>query len=110
MSQNAKDAPVIITQFKWAGKLGPFYIKTTCGECDLTTSVLNNIMDNELKDKNVTFEIKPWLNNFFYCIIRKAWHAPIIMINGKKFYQYSKKEPLFDTKKLVESVTKILRE
>jgi hypothetical protein len=32
--------PVVITQFKWAGRLGPFHIKTSCNECDLTTAIL----------------------------------------------------------------------
>ncbi|MDY6971348.1 MAG: hypothetical protein SV775_03355 [Thermodesulfobacteriota bacterium] len=92
--------PVIIAQFKWAGKLGPFRIKTACGECDLTTSILQNMIENEFKGMNVSLEIKPWLDHFFYCIARGAWHAPIIMVNGKKFYQFSEKEPLFDRDKL----------
>lgn len=100
--------PVVITQFKWAGQLGPFRIKTSCSECDVTTSVLEGMMENEFKDKNVKFEVRPWLDNFFYCLLRGTWHAPIIMVNGKKFYQYSHKEPMFDHKKLVETVDRYL--
>ncbi len=95
---------VTVTQFKWAGALGPFRIKTNCDECDLTTSVLQDMMENEFKDKKVTFEVKPWLDNLLYCLRRRAWHAPIIMVNGRKFYQYSKREPLFDREKLAERV------
>jgi predicted methyltransferase len=66
------------------------------------------MMENELKGKNVELEVKPWLDNLFYCLVRGAWHAPIIMINGKKFYQFSEKDPLFDRDKLVEQVKKAL--
>ena len=98
-----------ITQFKWAGKLGPIRIKSTCNECDLTSAMLKNMMENEFKGKNVQFEIKPWLDNFFYCLSRGAWHAPIIMVNGKRFHQFNKKEPLFDRQKLVELVNRLAR-
>ena len=104
MDETVKEEPVKVTQFKWAGRLGPFRIKTTCDQCELTTGILQDIMADELKDKNVLFEVRPWLDNLFYCLVRGAWHAPIIMINGKKFYQFSEKEPLFDREKLVERV------
>ncbi len=104
MAGNRKNKQVSVTQFRWAGKFGPFRIKSTCDECELTTGILQDIMADELKGKNVTFEVKPWLDNLFYCLRRGTWHAPIIMVNGKKFYQYSEKEPLFDREKLVEQV------
>jgi len=103
-----RNEPVLITQFKWAGKLGPFNIKTSCSECDLTTSTLKDIMETEFKDKNVKLNVKPWLDNFFYCILRGTWHPPIIMVNGKKFYQFNEKQPLFDREKLVEKVKSYL--
>ena len=104
MAGNEKKQPVIVTQFKWAGTFGPFHIKTSCDECELTTGILQDIMADELKNKNVAFEVKPWLDNLFYCLLRGTWHAPIIMVNGKKFYQYRENEPLFDRGKLVERV------
>ena len=108
MVNNSAHEPVIITQFKWSGKLGPFRIKTSCDECDLTTSILKNMLENEFKDKNVTLEVKPWLDNFFYCIVRCAWHAPIIIVNGKKFYQFHEKEPVFNREKLATLVENYL--
>jgi hypothetical protein len=107
MTESAK---VTITQFKWAGNLGPFRIKTSCNECDLTTTILKGLMENELKDKNVKLEIKPWLDNLFYCLLRGAWHAPIVMINGKRFHQFSRKEPLFNKQKLIELVGGLSKE
>jgi predicted methyltransferase len=103
-----KNKPVNITQFRWAGRFGPIRIQTHCDQCNLTTATLQDMMENELKGKNVELEVKPWLDNLFYCLVRGAWHAPIIMINGKKFYQFSEKDPLFDRDKLVEQVKKAL--
>ena len=108
MSPHKRNKPVTITQFKWAGKLGPLRIKTHCDQCDLTTSILQDMMENEFKGKNVECEVKPWLDNLFYCLMRGTWHAPIIMINGKKIYQFSEKEPLFDRDQLAAQVKKAL--
>jgi len=99
---------VNITQYKWAGKLGPFEIKTKCDECDITSSILEDMLEKDFKDKDVIIEIKPWLNNFFYCFIRLAWHAPLILVDGKKFHQFNTKNPIFDRKKLKELVYKKL--
>ncbi|UCC95915.1 MAG: hypothetical protein JSW40_03985 [Candidatus Omnitrophota bacterium] len=99
---------VIITQYKWAGSWGPFKIKSHCEECDLTTHVLRALIEKEFKGKDVNFEIKPWLNNVWYCLVRRAWHPPIIMINGKLFFQFSHKKPLFDKEKLIRLVSGIL--
>ena len=106
MAESSGNNLRIITQFKWAGKFGPFRIKTDCDQCDLTTTILKDMMENEFAGEDIRFEVKPWLDNFFYCIIRGAWHAPIVMVNGRKFYQFSKKEPLFDREELVKFVTK----
>lgn len=99
---------VKITQYKWLGKWGPFRIKTPSEECDLTTGILKDMMNREFNGKNIVFEKKPWLDNWIYCLLRGAWHAPIIMVDGKKFHQYSRKHPIFDRKKLTELVSKKL--
>ena len=104
MTGRKRNKAVAVTQFKWAGRLGPIRIKTNCEQCDLTTTILQDMMENEFKERNVAFEVKPWLDNIFYCLARGAWHAPIIMVNGKKFYQFSEAEPLFDREKLAERV------
>ena len=80
MADQQRNEPVTVTQYKWAGKLGPLRIKTNCDECDLTTATLEDMMNNEFEGKNVTFEVKPWLDNLFYCLARACWHAPIIMM------------------------------
>lgn len=110
MYEFESDNPIVITQFKWAGNLGLLRIKSRCQECDLVTSILRNMMEHDFKDKNVVFEVKPWLNNVFFALSRGAWHPPMIMINGKKFFQFSHKKPVFERVKLITAVEEILLE
>ncbi len=105
--ENVSNNPVIITQYKWAGSWGPFKIKSSCEECDLTTHTLRALVEKEFEGKNVIFEIKPWLDNAWYCLKRGAWHPPIIMINEEMFFQFNHKQPLFDKGNLVQTVTQI---
>jgi hypothetical protein len=67
-------------------------------------------VENDFKGKNVVLEVKPWLNNILFALRRGAWHPPIIMINGRKFFQYSHKKPLFDKGKLIQAVASIINE
>lgn len=100
---------VKIVQYKWAGKWGPFKITNKCEECNLVTATIQSMIEKEFKDKKVEFEVKSWLDNWFYCVLRFTWHPPIVLVNGKKFYQFSHKEPIFDRKKLEEDVLKNIR-
>ena len=100
---------VIITQYKWAGEWGPFRILSQCQECDLTTSLIKKSYEENFREKGVVLEIKPWLDNIWYCLTRGAWHAPIIMINGKFFHQYSHQIPLFDRQRLIDQVNHLLK-
>jgi hypothetical protein len=102
-------ASVTVTQYKWAGKWGIFRIRSRCNECDLTTSVLQKMIKEGYPGQPVTFEVRPWLDNIWYCLFRGAWHPPIIMVNGKKFYQFSHAHPLFDRKKLADEIAAALR-
>jgi len=76
---------VLIEQYKWAGKWGPFKVKVRCGECDLTTSILKSLMQKEFKGKKVQLEIKPWLDNWMHCALKGGFRAPLVYINGKLF-------------------------
>ncbi len=100
---------VVITQFKWMGSFGPFKIRSHCNACDWVTNLLEKMVREEFRDQDVVFEVKPWLDNIWYCLARGAWHAPIIMVNGKKFYQFSDAHPLFDKTKLVNLVRSLLK-
>ncbi len=91
---------VKITQYKYQGTWGPFKIKSACEECNLTTQVLKDMIQREFKGKDVLFETKPWLDNWPGLLLKGARHAPIILVDGKKFYHFSKKNPLFNRKEL----------
>lgn len=108
MYEFERDNPIVITDFKWAGKLGPIKIKSPCNECDIVTSMLKKMIEEDFKGKNVALEVKPWLKNIFYCLARGAWHAPIIIVNGKKFFQFSEKKPYFDRGKLIDLINDLL--
>jgi len=99
---------VEIVQYKYQGKWGPFKVKSACEECDLTTAILRDMMGNEFRDLDVTFETRPWLNNWIFLFLKGARHAPIILVDDHKFYSYSKKNPLFDRVKLKDVVLKLL--
>lgn len=103
-----RNNPIVITDFKWAGKLGPIEIKSPCNECDVITNMLTKIIEEDFRGKNVVLEVKPWLNNILYCLARGAWHAPIIVVNGKKFFQFNEKKAYFDRGELIDLVNDLL--
>jgi len=78
---------VEVIDYKWMGKWGPFKIKTKCSECDFNTALIKDMMNKEFKGRGITFEIKPWLDNWFKVILRGGWHAPVITVNGKVYAQ-----------------------
>lgn len=77
--------PIRIIQYKWAGKWGPFKIKIPCGECGASEGVIQHVIDTEFTPHNiqVTFEVLPWLDHWWKPFLKGAWHAPIVMVNGK---------------------------
>lgn len=97
---------VIITQYKWAGKWGPFSIKTVCDECELSKLVIGDMIESKWKDKGVTFEVYDWLPNWWKVIWKGAWHAPIFLVNGHLCMQGKK----VDLEKLEYMVEVALRE
>ena len=100
---------VAITQYIWEGKWGLFKIKTHCGECDITTAQIKSLLGKELKGKGITLTIKPWLDNWWRVILKGAYHAPIVLVNGKLFWQYHEKNPLMNRDKLKTYLTKLLQ-
>jgi hypothetical protein len=100
---------VTITLYKWAGKKCGIKIKSECSECGVTKSMIESMLKKEFKGEDVEFEVKPWLDNLFYCLFRGCWHAPIVMVDGRKFHQFSEKKPFFDRAKLAEHVLGILK-
>lgn len=89
--------------------MGPFKIRSTCEECDMTTHRLKKIIGEYFAAEPVAFEIKPWLDHAFYCLSKGTFHPPIILINGRKFYQFSHAHPAFDQEKFIARVHQLLK-
>ncbi|WP_440888790.1 glutaredoxin domain-containing protein [Vibrio sp. WZ-1] len=75
--------PIKITLYRWAGSWGPFKVNIPCGECTLTKDILADTFENELSDVAVELEVKDWLSNWWEPLKLGAWHAPILIVEGK---------------------------
>ncbi|WP_375749498.1 glutaredoxin family protein [Vibrio sp. HN007] len=79
--------PVKITLYRWAGSWGPFKVKIPCGECTLTKDILKDTFETELNGIPVELEVKDWLSHWWEPLKLGAWHAPIIVVEGKVISQ-----------------------
>jgi hypothetical protein len=80
-----QDCEFYITIYRFTGKQGLFNVpKKWCEECDiLETIVRATIRDLGIGDK-VKLTVKPWFLWFWQPLLTHlAWHAPILIINGK---------------------------
>lgn len=75
--------PIKVTLYRWAGSWGPFKVNIPCGECTLTKDIIKDTFENELSDVKVELEVKDWLSNWWEPLAKGAWHAPILMVEGK---------------------------
>ncbi|EJL6391416.1 glutaredoxin [Vibrio vulnificus] len=72
-----------ITLYRWAGSWGPFKVSIPCGECTLTKDILTDTFANELNGIPVELEVKDWLSHWWEPLKLGAWHAPILVVEGK---------------------------
>lgn len=79
--------PIKITLYRWAGSWGPFKVNIPCGECTLTKDILTDTFENELADVPVELEVKDWLSHWWEPLKLGAWHAPILVVEGKVISQ-----------------------
>jgi len=95
---------IIITEYIWGGEKFGFKIKSHCEECSLTKALIEDMMKKEFKNKKVKFETKLWLSNIFEALFKGIYHPPGITINGKRFFNHSKKKPIPNRKELEKEV------
>lgn len=76
-----------IKQYKWAGKWGPFTIKIPCGECSANEDIIKDTIEKDFAREAISFQVLPWLNNWWSILLKGGWHAPVITINGKVVVQ-----------------------
>lgn len=79
--------PIKITLYRWAGSWGPFKVNIPCGECTLTKDILADTFENELAGIPIELEVKDWLSHWWEPLKLGAWHAPIIVVEGKVISQ-----------------------
>ena len=84
--------------------------KNECQECSIEKAILKNMEKNEFKNKNLKIEIKPFFqfNNLFYSLSKGGYHPPILLVNGKKFHQFSFKDKLFNREKLAKHINNLI--
>lgn len=75
-----------IELYIWQGKWGPFRIASDCEECDVNLAILRELQ-KKFADK-IKLVVQPWLDNWAKLFFRHgAWHAPIVVIDGKLYAQ-----------------------
>ncbi len=75
--------PIKITLYRWGGSWGPFKVSIPCGECTLTKDILQDAFENELNGIPIDLEIKDWLSHWWEPLKYGAFHAPILVVEGK---------------------------
>ena len=79
--------PVDLLLYRWGGKWGPFKVKIPCGECTLTTDIVQDVLENELKTARVKLTVRDWLSHMIKAFFQGARHAPVLMVNGEVLSQ-----------------------
>ena len=80
---------VQITIYRFSGKQGLFTIpKDWCPECDLLVDMVQDVVKELGMEEKVDLKIRPWFPWMWFVFLRYfAWHAPILVINGKLISQ-----------------------
>ncbi|MBB72557.1 MAG: glutaredoxin [Legionellales bacterium] len=78
---------ITIDYYRWAGQFGPFAIKIPCGECSLTDDIIHDTLEKELQGIPVQVNQYDWLSHWYKPLFKGAWHAPIVLVNGRKISQ-----------------------
>ncbi|MEM9179600.1 MAG: glutaredoxin domain-containing protein [Pseudomonadota bacterium] len=79
--------PARLLLYRWGGKWGPFKVKIPCGECTLTTDIVKDVLEHELKTAEVELTVRDWLSHMVKAVFQGARHAPVLMLNGKVLSQ-----------------------
>jgi len=75
--------PVKVTLYRWAGAWGPFKVNIPCGECSLTSDVIEDTFEHELAGVPVQLDVREWLTEWWRPLRKGGWHAPIVMVEGR---------------------------
>lgn len=78
--------PVKITVYQWAGKKWFFHIEGECIECDLTVAQIRRLIQAN-PSWPIQVEVKPWLTYLWESLRHGGWHAPVVLVDGKRVRQ-----------------------
>ncbi len=87
MATQTSPAPIKLTLYRWGGSWGPFKVTIPCGECTLTKDILADTFAKELDGIPIELEVKDWLSYWWEPLRYGAWHAPILVCEGKVISQ-----------------------
>ena len=79
--------PVGISVFRWAGAWGPFKVNIPCGECALTSDIIEDCIETDLAGIDVELDLRDWLSEWWKPLAKGGWHAPIVLVNGRVISQ-----------------------
>ena len=54
-----------------------------CGECSLTLDVITDTFETELAGVPVALDVREWLSEWWKPLLKRGWHAPIVMVEGR---------------------------
>lgn len=84
-----QDCLHFITIYRFSGNQGLFRIPDKwCKECDVLVSLVRKTVFELGLEKRVCLIIKPWFSWWWEPLLKHfAWHAPILVIDGKVISQ-----------------------
>lgn len=102
-----QDCPINITIYRFTGSQGFFSVpKKWCEECDLLVAMVKKTVKDLGFQNQTKLEIKPWFLWWFKPLLTNlAWHAPILIVNGKLISQGILPSQQTLTRALMQNVT-----
>lgn len=84
-----EDCEVEVTIYRFTGSQGFFLVpKKWCEECDLLIATVKKTINELGIETKTQLTVKPWFLWWWQPLLTHfAWHAPILIINGKLISQ-----------------------
>lgn len=84
-----EDCPIEVVIYRFTGSQGLFNVpKKWCEECDLLIDMVKKTISDLGLEEKTQLKIKPWFLWWWHPLLNYlAWHAPILIINGRLISQ-----------------------
>lgn len=106
-----EDCEFNIVIYRFTGSQGFFRVpQKWCKECDLLITMVKNTINELGIETKTQLTVKPWFLSWWQPLLTHfAWHAPILIINGKLISQgeVPNKETLIKTLQNVVQTTEL---